>query len=240
MKLFKAGIEVTYRCNLNCRFCYLGDRLNSRPDIPLKKIFNIVDQISTTPCVTISLMGGEPFIREDFLDLLDYSHKKGLVTCVSTNGVALDRSIARRLSSMNMLYLQISLDGADEETNDRIRGRGTYKKVINAIEALVSNNVKFSINTVLTRTNFEQLETLRAMAYEYGAELRVSRFRPSGRGKSSKADLGPTPEQLEYFAEWLEKHGQNAESLFCFFARFLINQIMMTATTLHADKMPAK
>ncbi len=118
---------------------------------------------------------------------------------------------------MDMLYLQVSLDGADEDTNDRIRGRGTYGKILNALDALASNNVRFSINTVLTRINFTQLEALRAMAGEYGAELRVSRFRPSGRGKSSKADLGPTPEQLETFAEWLDKNDlvRTGDSFFC-------------------------
>ena len=209
--------EITLKCNLRCVHCLSNSGEGSKDELNTAECMRLIDDLTALKVFQVNIGGGEPFIREDFLDLLEYSHKKGLVTCVSTNGTVLDNSIAKRLSAMNMLYLQVSLDGADEETNDRIRGKGTYKKVLNAIEALTSNNVKFSINSVLTRTNFEQLETLRDMAGEYGAELRVSRFRPSGRGKSSKADLGPTPEQLEYFAEWLEGHDlvKTGDSFFC-------------------------
>ena len=209
--------EITLKCNMRCVHCLSNSGDGSKNELNTKECMKLIDDLTTLKVFQVNIGGGEPFIREDFLDLLDYSHKKGLVTCVSTNGVALDNSVAKWLSAMNMLYLQVSLDGADEETNDRIRGRGTFKKVLNAIEALTANKVKFSINTVLTRTNFGQLETLRTMAGEYGAELRVSRFRPSGRGKSSRADLGPTPEQLEYLAEWLEKHDlvRTGDSFFC-------------------------
>ena len=209
--------EVTYACNLRCIHCLSDSGPKRKGELSTEECFQVIDALAAMKVFQFNIGGGEPFIRDDFIDLLGYSHKKGLVTCVSTNGTVLDNSIAKRLSAMNMLYLQVSLDGADEETNDRIRGKGTYKKVLNAIEALTANKVKFSINTVLTRTNFEQLETLRDMAGEYGAELRVSRFRPSGRGKSSKADLGPTTEQLEYFAEWLEKHDlvKTGDSFFC-------------------------
>jgi mycofactocin radical SAM maturase len=209
--------EITLKCNLRCVHCLSNSGDGSKDELNTAECMKLIDDLTALKVFQVNIGGGEPFIREDFLDLLDYSHKKGLVTCVSTNGTILDNSIAKRLSAMDMLYLQVSLDGADEETNDRIRGKGTYKKVLSAIKALTASKVKFSINTVLTRTNFKQLETLRDMAGEYGAELRVSRFRPSGRGKSSKADLGPTPEQLEYFAEWLEGHDlvRTGDSFFC-------------------------
>ena len=209
--------EITLRCNLRCVHCLSSSGDASGGELTTAECMKLIDDMTALKVFQVNIGGGEPFIREDFLDLLDYCHGKGLVTCVSTNGSVIDNGIAKGLSAMNMLYLQVSLDGADEDTNDRIRGKGTYKRVLSAIEALKANRVKFSINTVLTRTNFEQLETLRAMAGEYGAELRVSRFRPSGRGKSSKAALGPSADQLEYFAEWLERHElvKTGDSFFC-------------------------
>jgi len=129
----------------------------------------------------------------------------------------IDHGLAKRLSRLKMLYLQVSLDGATAEVNDRIRGKGTYKKILNAIGCLARQGAPFSINAVLTRTNYPQLDDLREMAKEYGAELRVSRFRPSGRGKESKAFLGPDKDQLEAFAEWLEGHDlvRTGDSFFC-------------------------
>jgi mycofactocin radical SAM maturase len=165
----------------------------------------------------VNIGGGEPFMRPDFLELLNYSHEKGLVTCVSTNGALMDRDLAKSLSKLKMLYLQVSLDGATAQVNDAIRGKGTYKKILRALDCLAGQGVRFSINTVLTRTNFSQLDTLRKMASEYGAELRVSRFRPSGRGKTCKETLGPSSDQLEAFSEWLNENDLilTGDSFFC-------------------------
>lgn len=209
--------EITLKCNLRCVHCLSDSGNPGKDELSTSGCKKLIDELTFLKVFQVNIGGGEPFMREDFVDLLDYSHKMGLVTCVSTNGTVIDKSIAARLASMSMLYLQVSLDGVDEETNDSIRGKGTYKKVLNAMDALSESGTRFSINTVLTRTNFEQLENLRALAGEYDAELRVSRFRPSGRGKASKADLGPTADQLEYFAEWLDRHDlvRTGDSFFC-------------------------
>ncbi len=209
--------EITLKCNLHCVHCLSGAGHEAKDELNTAECRKLIDDLTALRVFQVNIGGGEPFIREDFPDLLDYCHKKGLVTCVSTNGTVIDSDISRRLSSMDLLYLQVSLDGVDEETNDRIRGEGTYRKILNALDSLASHKVRFSINTVLTRTNYDQLEDLRALAGQYGAELRVSRFRPSGRGKSSKSDLGPAPEQLEGFAEWLEGHDlvRTGDSFFC-------------------------
>lgn len=209
--------EVSLKCNLRCAHCLSDSGDVVKNELSTKECMKLIDDLTSLKVFQVNIGGGEPFIREDFIDLLDYSHKKGLVTCVSTNGIAIDDSVAKRLSSMDMLYLQVSLDGATEEINDRIRGKGTYRRIISAMDSLAANRVRFSINTVLTRVNFDHLETLRALAGEYGAELRVSRFRPSGRGKVSRSELGPTAEQLESFAEWLDLHDlvRTGDSFFC-------------------------
>jgi [mycofactocin precursor peptide]-tyrosine decarboxylase / 3-amino-5-[(4-hydroxyphenyl)methyl]-4,4-dimethylpyrrolidin-2-one synthase len=198
--------EVTLKCNLHCAHCLSGAGVASENELNTHECRGLVDQLTAIKVFQVNIGGGEPFLREDFLDLLSYSHEKGLVTCVSTNGMLIDDGLARRLSKMEMLYLQVSLDGATPEVNDPIRGKGTYKKILNAIECLARQRAAFSINAVLTRTNYPQLDILRDMAKEYGAELRVSRFRPSGRGKESKDTLGPDKDQLEAFADWLDGH----------------------------------
>jgi mycofactocin radical SAM maturase len=118
---------------------------------------------------------------------------------------------------MTRLYLQVSLDGVMAETNDAIRGPGTYSRIMTAMDNLARAGIRFSINTVLTRLNYPQLEALRGLAREYGAELRVSRFRPSGRGKNTRTELAPSAVQLEAFAEWLERHDRvrTGDSFFC-------------------------
>ena len=209
--------EVTLRCNLRCVHCLSGAGQGSDQELGLEECRRVIDQWSALKVFQVNIGGGEPFIREDFLGLLTYAHEKGIVTCVSTNGLLIDRGLAAKLAGLNSFFLQVSLDGATAEVNDSIRGPGTYPKIIEAMDCLASQGVRFSINTVLTRLNFPQLEELRAMAKDYGGELRVSRFRPSGRGKASKKVLGPDKDQLEAFALWLETHDRvrTGDSFFC-------------------------
>ncbi len=209
--------EISLKCNLQCVHCLSDSGQASRDELTHEECFDLIDKLTAMKVFQANIGGGEPFMREDFLDLLAYSHEKGLVTCVSTNGTIVDHSLAKRLSSLKQLYLQVSLDGATAEVNDAIRGKGTHEKILYAMDCLATEGVPFSINTVLTRTNFSQLEILRKMASEYHAELRVSRFRPSGRGKTSKAYLGPTKDQLETFSNWLDEHDlvRTGDSFFC-------------------------
>jgi mycofactocin radical SAM maturase len=186
-------------------------------ELSMQQCLKLVDELAALKVFQVNVGGGEPFIRKNFLDLLNYAHEKGVVTCVSTNGTVIDDDLANRLAKLKMLYLQVSLDGATEDVNDHIRGKGTYKKILGAIDCLAKNDVPFSINTVLTRINYPQLDDLRKLAEDYGADLRVSRFRPSGRGKSSRSYLGPDKDQLEDFADWLEQHDlvRTGDSFFC-------------------------
>jgi len=209
--------EITMECNLRCVHC-LSEAGNIREnELSHRDCLSLVDQLAGLRVFQVNIGGGEPFIRPGLVDLLRHCHKKGLVTCVSTNGILVDRDLAKTLSSLEMLYLQVSLDGATADVNDAIRGKGTYNKILKALDCLAMEGAQFSINTVLTNINFPQLDTLRELAGEYGSELRVSRFRPSGRGKVSKEYLGPTKDQLETFAQWLDENGlvRTGDSFFC-------------------------
>ena len=209
--------EMTLKCNLRCEHCLSASGKKAQEELSFEECCQTIDRLADMKVFQVNIGGGEPFIRKDFLDLLTYAHNKGLVTCVSTNGTLIDPDLASHLTALKMLYLQLSLDGATAEVNDRIRGKGTYAKILAAADCLAKNRVAFSINTVLTRFNYPQLDDLRRLANGYGAELRVSRFRPSGRGKESHRDLAPNAGQLERFAEWLSLHGlvRTGDSFFC-------------------------
>jgi mycofactocin radical SAM maturase len=209
--------EITLNCNLRCAHCLSDAGKALEDELSTEECRGLLDQWAGLKVFQVNIGGGEPFTREDFLDLLKHAHEKGLVTCVSTNGLLVDRRLAKRLAGFKMLYLQVSLDGATEEVNDAIRGKGTYRRILGAMDCLSGAGVPFSINTVLTRWSYPQLDALRAMAEEHRGELRVSRFRPSGRGKQTKDSLGPDKDQLEAFAEWLDVHDKvrTGDSFFC-------------------------
>ncbi len=197
--------EITYSCNLSCIHC-LSDSGKKRPgELTTEACLRVIDELSRNKVFQFNIGGGEPFMRPDFLDLLDYAHEKGMVTCISTNGTRIDAATARRLRHP-LVYIQVSLDGATPESNDAIRGDGSFNKVLQALEYLNRESIDVSINTVLTRRSIDELDELRALAADFNAKLRVSRFRPSGRGKEAWSELNVNRQQMLDFSAWLSEH----------------------------------
>ncbi len=121
--------EITLNCNLKCRHCLSDAGAPKQGELSTSQCFAVIDELAALKVFQINFGGGEPFIRPDFIKILEYAHSRGLVTCVSSNGVLLNGAVLEALSPMEGLYLQVSLDGADEATNDGIRGQGSYPEV---------------------------------------------------------------------------------------------------------------
>jgi mycofactocin biosynthetic radical S-adenosylmethionine protein MftC len=196
--------EITHLCNLRCVHCLSASSAASPGELSFDECKGIVDQLAALKVFEINFGGGEPLLKDFFLPLLRYIHTKGIVTCISTNGTALTDEAVDCFTSSPLVNVQVSLDGATPEVNDSIRGRGTYQKIIQGIERLAGKNIPLSINTVVTSLNFTQLSRLKDLAKSYGARLRVSRFRPSGRARQSWETLKLNPAQLREIAAWLE------------------------------------
>ncbi len=197
--------EITYSCNLSCIHC-LSDSGKKRPgELTTEACLQVIDELARNKVFQFNIGGGEPFMRPDFLDLLDYAHEKGMVTCISTNGTRIDAATARRLRHP-LVYIQVSLDGATPESNDAIRGDGSFHRVLQALDYLKRESIEVSINTVLTRRSIHELDILRALAADFNAKLRVSRFRPSGRGKQAWSELNVNRQQMLDFSTWLSEH----------------------------------
>ena len=195
--------EITHKCNLKCVHCLSSSRVASPGELSFAECQGIVDQLSALKVFEINFGGGEPLLKDYFLPLLRYIHQKGIVTCISTNGTVLTDEAIDCFISSPLINVQVSLDGASPEINDRIRGKGTYRKIISGIELLSGKNIPLSINTVVTSLNYAQLDELKALAVSYGARLRVSRFRPSGRARESWEALKLEPSQLRELSDWL-------------------------------------
>jgi mycofactocin radical SAM maturase len=198
--------EVTSRCNLSCIHCLSGSGRAEERELTFDQCLGLIDQLAEHKIFQVNFGGGEPFIREDFLSILDACHRAGLVTCISTNGTLLDDPVLEFFRGRELLYLQVSLDGGTPTTNDPIRGKGTFKRIIGNIDRLSRRGIPFSINMVLTRLNFPEISSLYSLAKGYGAKLRISRFRPSGRGKDSWDYLRLEKQELKAFSQWLSDH----------------------------------
>jgi mycofactocin radical SAM maturase len=164
----------------------------------------LIDEIAAMQIFYINIGGGEPMIRRDFFELIEHAVRRKVGVKFSTNGTRIDEEAAKRLASIDYLDIQISIDGADAATSDRIRGEGSYDAARRAMDNLKAANFgQFKISVVMTRDSVEQLDQFESLALSYGAELRLTRLRPSGRGVDVWEELHPTLEQNRRLYQWL-------------------------------------
>ena len=202
--------ELTYACNLQCVHCLSSSGQRDDRELSTAEAKRVLDELRDLQVFYINIGGGEPMVRRDFFELVEYSVASGIGVKFSTNGAFIDSEKARRLASMDYLDIQISLDGVDAVTNDAVRGAGSYDMARRAMDNLAAANFgPFKISVVVTRQNVPQLDEFKALADSYGAQLRVTRLRPSGRGVDSWEHLHPTNAQQREIYNWLMANGEN-------------------------------
>ena len=202
--------ELTYACNLQCVHCLSSSGTRDPRELTTEQAKAVLDELRDLQVFYINIGGGEPMVRRDFFELLEHAEHCNIGVKFSTNGAFITPENARRLAAMNYLDIQISLDGADRETNDRVRGEGSYDIAIRAMNNLRDASFgRFKISVVMTRENVSQLDAFKALADSYGAQLRITRLRPAGRGADTWNELHPTAAQQRVIYDWLMHHGED-------------------------------
>jgi mycofactocin biosynthetic radical S-adenosylmethionine protein MftC len=205
--------ELTYACNLSCAHCLSSSGRRDPRELSTEQCEAVIDELQRMQVFYVNIGGGEPTIRPDFWHLLQYAVDHQVGVKFSTNGVRITPERAEFLASPacgGYVDVQISLDGATPEVNDYVRGPGSYDMAITALENLAAAGFKdVKISVVVTRQNVTQLDEFKALADSYGATLRLTRLRPSGRGADVWDELHPLPEQQRTLYDWLIAKGEN-------------------------------
>ncbi|MFM8267429.1 MAG: mycofactocin radical SAM maturase [Ilumatobacteraceae bacterium] len=200
--------ELTYACNLQCVHCLSSSGRRDPRELTTAEAVAVLDELENLQVFYINIGGGEPMLRRDFFDIIGHAVDRRIGVKFSTNGAYIDARAAHRLSALDYLDVQISLDGADPTTNDHVRGSGSWNHAITAMDHLADAGFgPFKVSVVVTRHNITQLDALKALADSYGAQLRLTRLRPSGRGVDTWAELHPTDAQQRTLHRWLLDHG---------------------------------
>ena len=201
--------ELTYGCNLACIHCLSSSGRRDPAELTTAECQAVIDELERLQVFYVNVGGGEPTIRSDFWDLLDYATEHHVGVKFSTNGTRITPARATRLASSDYVDVQISLDGASRDVNDAVRGDGSYDAAISAMEHLADAGFAgFKISVVVTRQNLSQLDDFSALADRFGAQLRITRLRPSGRGVDVWDDLHPTAAQQRELYDWLLERGE--------------------------------
>jgi [mycofactocin precursor peptide]-tyrosine decarboxylase / 3-amino-5-[(4-hydroxyphenyl)methyl]-4,4-dimethylpyrrolidin-2-one synthase len=201
--------ELTYACNLACVHCLSSSGRRDPAELTTAECRDVIDTLQRMQVFYVNIGGGEPTVRPDFWELVEYATGHGVGVKFSTNGVKIDAGVARRLAASDYVDVQISLDGATAEVNDAVRGAGSYATAVRAMGHLRAAGFRgFKLSVVMTRHNIGQLDEFKALADDYGAQLRLTRLRPSGRGADSWHELHPAAGQQRQLYDWLCAHGE--------------------------------
>jgi mycofactocin radical SAM maturase len=196
--------ELTYACNLSCVHCLSSSGRRDPRELTTEQCKAIIDELQAMQVFYVNIGGGEPTVRPDFWHLLEYAVDHQVGVKFSTNGVRIDLPRARYLAATDYVDVQVSLDGATAEVNDRVRGPGSFDMAIAALDNLAEAGFRDAkISVVVTRHNVGQLDEFQQIADEHGATLRLTRLRPSGRGADVWDELHPTPAQQRELYDWL-------------------------------------
>src|SRR6185312_13579370 len=124
--------ELTYACNLACVHCLSSSGRRDSRELSTAQCRAVIDELERMRVFYVNIGGGEPTVRPDFWDLVDYATAHHVGVKFSTNGVRITPDVAERLAASDYVDVQISLDGATAEVNDAVRGPGSFDTAVRA------------------------------------------------------------------------------------------------------------
>jgi heme b synthase len=165
--------ETTAGCNLECRHCRRLEVSHelAKNDLNTEESKKLIDQIAETGQPVLVFSGGEPLIRPDIFELAGYAKEKNLLTALATNGTMIDMAMAQKIAFAEFDRVSASLDGADAQTHDQMRGLpGSFDSTMRGLKLLHTAEVSTQLNCTIARHNKDQIEKM----IQLGEQLGVS------------------------------------------------------------------
>lgn len=191
--LYNLFWETTLRCNAKCKHCgsRAGENCNIKDELKtseIKKAFKSIADKYDASNILVSVTGGEPLVRKDLFEVMEYAHNLGFKWGMTTNGMLINKEIIEKMKKTGMTTISISLDGL-EKSHDNFRGvKGSFKKIIENIKKLKQEDFLFlQVTTVVNKLNISELEEM----YEKMKNLEIDSWRivnmdPIGRAQDNQ------------------------------------------------------
>jgi radical SAM protein with 4Fe4S-binding SPASM domain len=189
--------NCTARCNLHCLHCYSdSDCAVKSRELTTQQAKTFIRQVAEYGCPVLLFSGGEPLLREDIFDLIQYANTLGLRTALSTNGTQINQDVAKRLYDIGLSYVGISLDGP-KEIHEGFRGqKGCFDKTMKGFELCMLAGLKTGLRCTMTRQNIESVGQIFDIAEQNGIR-RICFYHLVRCGRAAAEDLRPAlPHQI--------------------------------------------
>ncbi len=183
--------NLTFRCNLRCKYCGASEATSE--ELPTTQVLSGLDDLWALGCRWITFGGGEPLLRRDTPQILQYAKEKGFQVFISTNGYFVSRHTQAIQDWVD--HVNLSLDGG-RDIHDAVRGKGAYDKVLEAIEVCARIGVSVSLQCVLSSNNLDCVDEAIEVAERYHVPIM---FQPATQWKDSSTSDNPiAPEPDAY------------------------------------------
>jgi len=190
--------ELTYRCNLQCPYCYNPIALSAyREELSTDQWCRVLREAAELGVVQAHFSGGEPTLRRDLAALVSAASGAGLYTNLITQGTFLDDALLDRLLESGLDHIQISIQAPEANLADRIAGAVVHEKKVDALRRVRARDVALTLNCVLHRGNHDTISDVIAFAQELGIErLELANVQFYGWAFRNRAGLMPTRDQV--------------------------------------------
>ena len=196
--LFSVLLELTYRCNLDCFFCYNDLGLRGR-QLRLPEYRRLFAELRRLGTLNLTLSGGEPLAHPDFFAIGAHARERGFVVRIKTNGHALGPRLAGRIkTAIDPFILEVSLHGAQASTHDRqTRVPGSFDRLLRNLHGMRTVGLRVQLNSTLTAWNESEIDQMFALADCLGLPLQMdSRVTPRDDGDTDPLSIAPSPEGI--------------------------------------------
>ncbi|MEG1132118.1 MAG: radical SAM protein [Romboutsia sp.] len=179
----RISFAITNKCNLNCEYCCKDSSIEKAEKLGIEDLKMIIDKIVKLKPINLTISGGEPLTRKDFKEFIDYTksiYSEKMI--LSTNAILINNENAEYIAK-NFYAVEISLDGYDEDTCSKIRGKGVFNKVMKSIEILKNNGCdRISLSMVVGKHNYHYKTKFEELNERLGTTPKIRYFCSFGRG----------------------------------------------------------
>lgn len=204
---FRLFYDITYLCNLRCKHCFTNSGKANSDELSLEEKLKLVDYMKELGIPRVSIAGGEPFACKDLFEFVKKCNENNIGVSISTNGTFFDKETINKINQLDIKTLTISFDGGTEESMDKIRGKGSYKKVVENLHNLKNYyKGKYCIKTTLMKSNINFLEEVIKVGIECGcSSVKFNTVREDGRATTNKDSIILTQQEYIDTMKNLEK-----------------------------------
>lgn len=174
-------IDITTRCNLRCSYCYHFDSPGDvEEDLPASEWVSFFQELGSLAVMDVNLAGGEPFLREDIIDLFHGIADNRMRFSILSNGTLITDTLAEELASTRRCNtVQVSIDGSGPEIHNSCRGAGSFESAVSGIRCLQDHNIPVSIRVTIHHQNVHDLENIASFLLE---DLNIPSFSTNAAG----------------------------------------------------------